>query len=129
MLIHRRDLKHRDINPAVIVDPKERKLAEHHRDVPAASVSVHVPVVGIKMRRLETNLLIAFRRQIGFKRFFSDRHSADDRNIPQFIRALGDSFVNVYDGAAAQPKMQPVAVLNHIRGLLRGDQLLLILRT
>ena len=127
VFIHRSNLEHRNIDSAVIVYPEKWQFTEHHRNVPAATVPVHVSVMCIEMSGFKTYLLIAFCRKVGFKRFLSYRNCAYYRDILKFVCSLGNRLVNVNNGSASKPEVESVSVLYHSGCLICGNQFFLIL--
>ena len=119
--------------PSVAMDlyttvyPEKRQFTEQHRDIPASSVFIHLSVMYIKVRRSETDLLVACSRQVSLKRFLADAYRTDDRDVAQLVRALCNRLINVDDGAAAQSEMQPITVFDHRCRLVCCNQFLFIL--
>ena len=83
--IHRRNLKHRDINASGILIPKRRKFRKRHGHVPASSVFRNYAVIAAEVRENESDVVVSFGGLIKSERFFPDCNRTENLDIRKFI--------------------------------------------
>ena len=124
MLIHRRDLDHRNINCGVAVAVEARQLAVAHGDEIAHALGDNLAVDAAAMPGVPGEVLTGV---LGLADLgHPHRHAAADLDVLHFTLARGEGLVQKLGEARAEAVVHPVAGPHSLDGLLRRDKFSLI---
>ena len=126
VLVHRRDLDHRNIDCGVAVAVEARQLAVAHGNEIAHALGDNLAVDAAAMPGVPGEVLTGV---LGLADLgHPHRHAAADLDVLELILACGQSLVECVGMVGAPAVVDPVAALDDLDGFRGRGQLLLIKR-